>query len=125
LKLAGGFAREIKRAVEVTSAELAERKLEQDAGFPEAGGRFKENERVTFKRGGEVRLRRLLSGTRLREGRAKRKVAQTFARTQPQVEKLSDAFELDAKKCFVGWAEGQRLREARRDFDEDKFSAED
>ena len=123
LELAGGFAREIKRAIEMTGAELTECKLQQHAGLAETGRRLEKHERIFFEGGGQLGLRGFLAGTRSREGRPVAEAAQARAGALAQIEELGDAFELSAEERVVGGGERDGLREAAPDLDKNQFGA--
>ncbi len=124
LELAGGFAGEVEGAVEVAGAELAERELEQHAGFAEAGGGFEEDERVALKEGGEFSLRGFLAGSRRGERGPETQAAQALARAKAEFEEFDDALELCAEERVVSRRERYRLGEAALCFYETQLRAE-
>ena len=109
MELAGGFAGEVKGAVEVAGAELVEGEFEEDAGFAEAGGGFEEEERVAFEGGEEVAAGGFLTRTWRREGGAEAEAAEARAGAEAEVEKLGEALELGADESVVGGRECEAL----------------
>ena len=124
LELAGGFAREVERAVEVAGAKLAEGEFEEDARLAEAGGGFEEDERVAFEERGELGLGGFLAGARGGESGTETKAAKAFAGAEAEVEEVGEAIELGAEERLVGGSKGDGLDDAGADFDEDELRAE-
>ncbi len=124
MELARGFAGEIKNAVEVTGAELAEGKLKQNAGFAESGRGFEEDRGVELEGGGEFGGGGFLARARRGEGGTVIELAESGAGAETEVEKFADTLELNAEEIFVGGIKRQSLREAGTGFDEDELRAQ-
>ena len=121
LELAGGLAREVEGAVEVSGAELVEGELEENAGLAEAGRSLEEDEGLALEERGEFGAGGFLAGARGRKGRAEAQVAQALAGAEAQIEELGDTFELGAEEALIGRRERHRLHEARASLDENEF----
>ena len=124
MELACGFAREIKNAVEVPGAELAQGEFEEDAGFAETGRGFEEDRGVALEGGGEFGGGGFLAGTRRGEGGTVMELAEPRAGAEAEVEKFGEPLELNADEIFVGRIERESLREAGTGFDEDELGAQ-
>ena len=101
LDLAGGFAGEIQRAVEMPGTQLAEREFEQDSGFAKSSGCFEQHGRVTFECSCEINQGGFLTLPWFGKGRPKAQTFESFASAQSQIEKLNHLFKLCALSGFV------------------------